>query len=153
MKSIIMQRATHCSVLQFNCIPTNWKGSIDKDSFPSMLEWPQIDFLHPTSFPGPFRKGPGNEVGLTPWRNVDISVSAGSQGWSRDCHASESHVFERTVMNGKQEYLGSITRRWLGKGGPFPSLRPRNEGWTRESDGNRARGMLCLKKYIYLACR
>ena len=29
MKSIIMQRATHCSVLQFNCIPTNWKGSID----------------------------------------------------------------------------------------------------------------------------
>ena len=23
-----MQRATHCSVLQFNCIPTNWKGSI-----------------------------------------------------------------------------------------------------------------------------
>ena len=29
MKSIIMQRATHCSVLQFNCIPTNWKGSIE----------------------------------------------------------------------------------------------------------------------------
>ena len=23
MKSIIMQRATHCSVLQFDCIPTN----------------------------------------------------------------------------------------------------------------------------------
>ena len=28
MKSIIMQRATHCSVLQFNYIPANWKGSI-----------------------------------------------------------------------------------------------------------------------------
>ena len=28
MKSIIMQSATHCSVLQFNYIPTNWKGSI-----------------------------------------------------------------------------------------------------------------------------
>ena len=28
MKSIIMQTATHCSVLQFNYIPTNWKGSI-----------------------------------------------------------------------------------------------------------------------------
>ena len=33
MKSIIMQRATQCSVLQFNCIPTNWKGSIPHNKY------------------------------------------------------------------------------------------------------------------------